>query len=164
MSEKQPDLVHTFTNVLVDFDAALKRVPEGGLEWSESEGEWNIRQVIHHVADDCNVYIFVIEQALVTSDCEITFGDFPGNESWADGLDFDKRPIAPALNLIHAHRAFIAEMIEHFKDRWENKAVFYNKSDEKLAENTVREMVVMLTNHMAEHTQMIENILKAHPK
>jgi len=161
MSGKKLGLVEGFTGVLDDFDAALGKVPEEGLDWSEKEGEWSIRQVIHHVADDCNVYIFIIEQALALQDCKIVFGDFPGNEDWADGLDFDERPIQPALDLMHAHRAFLAELVGHFKDRWENKAVFYNQTGEQIAENTVAGMIGMLTKHMAEHTEMIKNILKA---
>lgn len=161
MEEKPLELIAGFTGALVAFDAVLKKVPEDGLDWSEKEGEWSIRQVIHHVTDDCNVYTFIIEQALAGSDCKIILGNFPGNEAWADGLDFDKRPVQPSLDLIHAHRTFLAELVGHFKDRWENKALFYDQAGKKLAENTVEGMVTMLTDHMAEHTRMIENILTA---
>jgi hypothetical protein len=161
MLNKQLEMVNKFTKVLDEFDAVIKKVPEEGLDWSEKEGEWSIRQVIHHIADDCNVYAFIIEQALALPEPKIVFGDFPGNEAWADGLGFDKRPVQTPLDLIHAHRAFLAELVGHFKDRWEKKAMFYDQTNKKIGENTVEEMISMLTDHMTEHTQMIENILKA---
>ncbi len=39
MNEQHPDLIKAFTAVLVEFDAILAKVPEGGLDWSEKEGE-----------------------------------------------------------------------------------------------------------------------------
>ncbi|MEA3326025.1 MAG: hypothetical protein U9R53_01750 [Chloroflexota bacterium] len=68
-----------------------------------------------------------------------------------------------ARELMHAHRKFLAELVGYFPDRWENKAVFYNESGEKLAEQTVAKMMVMLTEHMQEHISMIEKIFSAHP-
>ncbi len=159
MNERKQNLIADFTEALEAFDKTLEKVPEGGLDWSEKEGEWTIRQVIHHVADDCNVYTFVIERALVIPDCKIYFVGFPGNEDWADKLDFADRPVGPALDLIHAHRAFLAELVGHFAESWENEAGFYNEAGEKQAASSIQEMIVMLTDHMREHIQMIEAII-----
>ena len=162
MDEQHSDLIPGFTKVLEDFESVIKKVPEGGLDWSEKEGEWSIRQIIHHVADDCNVYAIVLERTLVTPGCEVRFGSYPGNEVWVESLDYDKRPVTAALKLMHAHRAFLAELIGHFPDRWENTAEFLNVEGEKIAERSIREMVTMLTDHMQEHVNTIETILAAH--
>jgi hypothetical protein len=53
-------------------------------------------------------------------------------------------------------------MLGFLSDLWENKAIFYNESGEKLAESSVREMVSMLTEHMQEHTRTIERIISKH--
>lgn len=161
MNEKQPELIRAFVEALDEFDAVLEKVPGDGLDWLEKEGEWTIRQVIHHVTDDCNVYTFVIERALVIPDCKVFFVGFPGNEAWADGLDFDLRPVTHALKLMRAHRDFLSELVEHFPDRWGNKAGFYDESGEKVGESSVEEMISMLKEHMLEHTRMIENIVRA---
>ena len=78
-------LVQNFLDSQVRFDAVLDRVPNGGLDWAEKEGEWSIREVVHHVAEDCNVYAFIIERALAMPGCNVIFGEFPGNEPWGNG-------------------------------------------------------------------------------
>ncbi len=70
------------------------------------------------------------------------------------------KPISRAIDLIYTQRAFVAELLEHFADRWENKAEFYDESGSKVAENTIKEMFIMLTKHVADHTHMIKHILE----
>lgn len=155
-------IIKNFTKVADDFQAALEKVPEGGMDWSENEGEWTIRQVILHVADDLTVYTFIIERALAIPDDNVAFGAFPGNQNWADLLKFDQRTIQPALDLIYAQRAFMAEMLGHFPERWDNKVNFFDKDGKQLGSNSVQEMIIMLTEHMQEHIEMIEKILAIH--
>lgn len=80
---------------------------------------------------------------------------------WADRLGFGERPIGTAVELIHAHRKFSAELVAHFPDRWDNKINFFDEEGQELATSSVKEMIVMLTEHMQEHTGMINNILRA---
>lgn len=139
----------------------LEKVPGEGLDWAESEGEWAIRHVIHHVAEDCNVYAFIIERALATLGSKVVFGEFPGNDVWADRLKFGERPTDSAIVLMHAHRKFLAELVSHFPDRWDNNVRFFNDKTKELATSSVKEMIIMLTEHMQEHTLIVKNILRA---
>jgi len=160
MDQTQKNIINAFIKSLEDFDTFIKKVPEEGLDWNESEGEWTIRQVIHHVAEDCNVYAFIIERALALPGSKVVFGDFPGNDAWADSLDFGNRPVEPAVDLMHAHRKFLAELVSHFPDRWKNNVRFFNDEGKELATSTVKQMIIMLTEHMNEHTEMVTKILK----
>lgn len=159
MAADQENLLKNFTSALDLFEAIFAKVPENGLDWSEKEGEWTVRQVVHHVTEDLTVYGFFIEQALAQSGSKVFLGEFPGNEAWADSLGFDKRPVSNALALMHAQREYFAELINHFPDRWDNELQFFDHSGKKLSETTVRKMVTMLTDHMIEHFKMIKNIL-----
>jgi len=161
VKENQAKMIAEFRDSLTDLDAVLEGLPEEGLDWAE-EGEWSIREVLHHLADDGNVYVFIIERGLATPDCKVFFGEFPGNDAWAERLEFGKRPVKGALNLIQAQRQYLAELVGHFPERWENKVNYYNTEGEKIADRTVGEMLLMLTEHMQEHTEMIRNILKRH--
>jgi hypothetical protein len=161
MDQEQKNIVDAFISSLEDFDTALNAVPEEGLDWPESEGEWAIRHVIHHVAEDCNVYAFIIERALALPGSKVVFGDFPGNDAWAESLGFGERPVEPAIELIHAHRKFLAELVSHFPGRWDNNVRFFNDEGKELATSIVKQMIIMLTEHMQEHTEMVRNILKA---
>jgi len=145
---------------LVDLDSVLAEVPKDGYDWAEKNGEWSIRQVVHHLAEDCNVYAFIIERGLATPGCKIFFGEFPGNMAWSNLLAWHERPVEGARELMHAHRKYLAEMVGHFPDRWDNTVNFYNEENEKLAESSVEKMIVMLTEHMQEHVQMISNIIE----
>jgi hypothetical protein len=161
MSDQQKQ-IEAFTRSLDAFDAALAQLPEEGLDWREGEDGWTVREIIHHVGEDCNVYAFIIEQALATPGCKIVFGDFPGNDAWGERLAWGERPVRPALDLMHAHRAWLAELVGHFPDRWGNAVAFYNDSGEELpGRNTVKTMLEMLTEHMEEHTEMIQHIVSA---
>lgn len=161
MNEKQEKILNDFRKVLKDLDALLEGLPEDALDWSDKE-DWSIREVLHHLADDGNVYTFIIERALAIPDCKVFFGEFPGNEAWAERLDFGERPVDGVLNLIQAQRHFLAELVGHFPERWENKVNYHNTDGEKIANRTVAEMVLMLTEHMREHIEMIQIIIEVH--
>lgn len=162
MNEDQQEIITDFTNALVDLDTVMEPVTEEQLDWIARDGGWSIRQVLHHLSEDGNVYTFIIERALATPGCKVFFGGFPGNEAWADSLGYDQRPIASAWDLLHAQNQFIAELVSRFPDRWDNPAGFYNEAGEMLTEMTVEKMISMLTDHMREHTAMIKTILTAH--
>ena len=161
METTNQNFIDDFTNVLVKFDQSLAKVPEGGLDWVERKGEWSIRQVIHHVAEDCNVYAFIIERALAIPGSKVILGEFLGNKVWAESLGFGERPIDSALELMHAHRKYLAELVAFFPNRWENTVRFSDEEGKELATSSVKEMMVMLTEHMQEHTEMVKKILDA---
>ena len=162
MGTKQNTLVQNFLDVLVRFNAVIDQMPTDGLDWAEKEGEWTVREVVHHVAEDCNVYAFIIERALATPGCTVVFGEFPGNQPWGKALAWHTRPIEPARDLMVAHRAYLADLLTFLPDLWENTVHFKDETGKELAEQNVIQMVEMLTEHMAEHTRMIEKILSVH--
>jgi hypothetical protein len=161
MNKKQQKILREFTAALATFQAVLEDVPSQGLDWAAAEGEWTIRQVIHHVAGDCDVYSFLIKQALATPGCTHVFDSFPGNEIWADRLGFDTRPVGPARELMRAHRHFIAELVANFPHRWGNTVKYANAQGEILAERSVEDILRMLTDHLQQHTGMIKAIIQA---
>ncbi len=152
-------IIKAFQQSLVDLDALLEAMTKEKLDQAEKPGDWTIRQILHHLAGDCDVYSFIIKRALVESGSSYFFGDFPGNEAWGDRLDFHKRPVEPALALMHAHRAYLAELVGHFPERMAQKIAFFNEKGEPLGERTVTQMITMLTEHMQEHTATIQRIL-----
>jgi hypothetical protein len=159
MDKNQEQILADFSNSLDELNTVMESVTEDQLDWSAQEGEWCIRQVLHHLTDDCNVYTFIIERALATPGCKVFFGGFPGNEAWADRLGFDQRPITRAWDLLHAQRRFLAELVSCYPERWSNQVGYFNEAGEKVAERNVEQLIQMLTEHMQEHTRMIANIL-----
>ena len=162
MSDKSTPLISDFTQALVEFDTALDQIPSAGLDWREGGEGWSIRQIIHHVTEDCNVYAFIIERALATPGCKITFGEFPGNDAWGEALGWDTKPVEISRELMHAHRRFLAEMVAQFPDRLGNEVQYCNEEGESLGTGNVEKMVAMLTEHMQEHTETIRRIRAEH--
>lgn len=86
MNDNQKQHLEAFTDSMAAFDAALAQIPEDGLDWREAEDGWTVREIIHHVGEDCNVYAFIIERALAAPGCKVIFGELPGNDVWGERL------------------------------------------------------------------------------
>jgi hypothetical protein len=119
-------------------------------------GAWTVRQIVHHLADDCDVWSMCIKKAVATPGVLVRFEGFPGNEPWADGLAFECRAVEPAMTLIKAHRQYIAQLATHFPYAWDRSIKLGNAQGEVVREFSVREMIEMLTEHMSEHIAVIE--------
>jgi len=142
-------------------EAALRGLREEQLDMHAAPGEWSIRQIVHHVADDGDVWCFLIKRALVLPGCETVFGEFPGNEAWAMGLETHRRGTRTALALIQAHRRYIADLLTHFSDGWDREIVIRAAEGERAQPLSVRQVVDMLGEHMQEHVNSIRAILAA---
>lgn len=137
----------------------VQGLTEADLDLRSEAGGWTIRQIVHHVADDGDVWSMCIKKAIATPDALVRFEEFPGNEPWASALDFGAREIGPALDLITAHRRYLAEMLGHFPDAWDRSVRLADGAGEVRREISVREMVQMLTDHLLEHVETIERTL-----
>ncbi|HMN63211.1 MAG TPA: hypothetical protein PJ988_22785, partial [Anaerolinea sp.] len=87
--------------------------------------------------------------------------EFPGNEAWANGLETHRRGVNAALGLIHAHRAYLAELLAHFPEAWENTIVIHDAAGTMAQPLSVSQMVDMLAGHMREHTASVRAIRAA---
>lgn len=128
------------------------------LNKSFSEGEWSIRQIIHHIADDGDVYSFVIKRAVATPGVTIHMEGFPGNEPWADALHTRSRSVTSALHLIQAHRETICDLLAEFPEKLDQSVTFKGEGEGEIC-FTIEAMVGMLSEHMEEHLKTIETIL-----
>jgi hypothetical protein len=131
------------------------------LDLSREPGQWSIRQIVHHLADDGDVWSMCIKKAIATPGASVRFEGFPGNEAWADALDFGERDIGFALQLIIAHRQYVASLLRDL-DTWDNSFKLVDAEGKVQREITVREMVPMLTDHMATHVATIRAICEVH--
>jgi len=138
---------------------SVKDLSEADLDLSRKPNTWTIRQIVHHLADDCDVWSICIKKAIATPGNIVRFEGFPGNEAWADALDFDKRGIGTVLELISVHRRYLAQLLEHFSFAWDRSVRLANAEGEIVREISVREMVKMLADHMLGHVEKIETIL-----
>ena len=136
----------------------VQSLTDAELDLPSEPGGWSVRQIVHHVSDDCDVWSMCIKKAIATPGVMVRFEGFPGNEAWAEALDFDQRAVKPALDLISAHRHYLAQLLNHFSDVWDRSIKLGNAEGKVVREMTVREMVKMLAEHTLEHVETIGQI------
>src|SRR5689334_11889523 len=95
------ELIEGFTAGHAQLASVIQGLSESALDLSLAPGEWTIRQIVHHISDDGDVWCMALKKAIATPGAPIRFEGFPGNEAWATALDFHRRPIEPGLALIH---------------------------------------------------------------
>jgi hypothetical protein len=159
MSEMTPSdeqALLLFTSSAEKLQALVRDLSETDLDVLSEVDGWTIREIIHHVADDCDVWSMCVKKAIATPGVIVRFEGFPGNEAWAQALDFGQREIGPAIDLIGAHRRYLAQLLKHFSDLWDRSVTFANAEGKIVGEMTVQEMVNMLAGHMLEHVDTIE--------
>ena len=156
MTPSDEQILSLFATSAEKLQALVRDLFETDLEVLSEVDGWTIRQIIHHVADDCDVWSMCIKKAIATPGATVRFEGFPGNEAWAQALDFGQREIEPAIDLIGAHRRYLAQLLEHFSDLWDRSMKIANAEGEIVGEMTVREMAKMLAEHMLEHVGTIE--------
>jgi hypothetical protein len=162
LNEKQKEALNLFVSGAYKLDKLVSSLTEEQLDKSIAPGEWTIRQIIHHVAEDGEAWSMAIKKAIAIPGALVSFGEFPGNEPWANALAFDKRPIRAAIALLKSHRHVIAELAISFPDAWENcvtVTVPDNKEPDKVS---IGQIIRMLGEHLAEHIATIEAIRKKH--
>jgi hypothetical protein len=142
-------------------ESAVAGLTEDQLDLAEAPGQWSIRQIVHHLSDDCDVWSFGIKRAIAVDGVSIRFGPFPGNEPWANALAFDRRPIAPALALFSAHRALLAQIVSALPASWD-RCVNAVDDQGQTFQIPVGGALKMLSDHLQEHLATIARIKARH--
>jgi hypothetical protein len=162
--ESQRKTLALFTSGAEKLEQAVSGLSEKELDCAFAPGEWTIRQIVHHVADDGDGWSFVLKKALGTPGVGFSFGepgDFPGNEAWSKALACDKRPIQASLSLIKAHRKLIEELAVYFAGSWDNYVTYLDLEGKK-QKFTAAQIIGMLAEHLMEHVTTINAIKKKH--
>lgn len=110
------DILSLFMKGAEKLQAVLQAIPPVEFDSPCEESGWSIRQIIHHIADDCDVWSMCIKKAIATPGILVRFEGFPGNEAWAEALEFKTREIETALSLILAHRRYLGNLLQHYSD------------------------------------------------
>ena len=161
MNEQDQAILEEFTASGERFEQLVSDLGEQQLDWMAAPGEWSIRQTVHHLAEDGDVWSMLVKKAIATPGVPARFEGFPGNDIWARELSTDKREIGPALALIHAHRTFLAHLAADFPHAWDRQVIIHDETGRAVQPLSVREILDMLSDHMREHIRVVESTLTA---
>lgn len=162
LTNTQKELLSRFTSGVNRLEIIITGVSEKDMNQSLAPGEWTIRQIIHHIADDGDAWSIVIKKAIATPGAPIRFEGFPGNEAWANALSFDKRPVQASLSLIKSHRQVISELAEYFCETWNQNVTIIDSHGNEMQKLSMEQIIRMISEHLDEHINTIENIRQKH--
>lgn len=144
-------------------EAVLAGLSPASLDLAAKPDEWTIRQIVHHVADDGDAWSMPLKKAIAIPGAPIRFEGFPGNDVWANAMAFDKRDIAGSVALIKAHRQVMAELARYFIDAWDSRyIVIVDEQGQEVQKVTMGQIVNMVTEHLLEHVDAIEDVKRTH--
>lgn len=151
----------TFTTSADELAAELAGLTDAALDQSLAPDEWSISQIVHHLADDCDVWCMALKKAIATPGVMMRFEGFPGNDAWAAALDFAHRPIDAPLALILAHRRVMAQLAEYFTHAQDQQVIIGDAEGDEMGRVSVADMIGFLGEHMQEHLAVIRAIKAA---
>ncbi len=151
-------LLTQFVSSADQLAAAVKDLSDKALDLSCAPDQWTIRQIVHHITDVGGEWNSCIIKAIATPGATVRFEGYPGNEAWANALKFQDRPIDKGLAHLKANYRFLADLLEHFPDAWDQSIVIRGDGGEAPATLRIREIIKMLTEHIQEHLGEIEAI------
>jgi len=162
LSSSQLETIAIFTSGADKLEESVASLSEKQLDYSMAPGEWTVRQIIHHVAEDGDAWSFNFKKALAAAGMLIQRGQqSPENDAWAKALSYDKRPVQASLALLRAHRQIMAELAEFFPDRWENSIIFVDSGGNQRSVSAGG-IIRMVGNHLLEHVNAINAIKRQH--
>ena len=139
--------------------AIVESLSDKALDATPGEGKWSIRQTVHHLADECNIWPLCIKKAIVTPGGRVQIEGFPGNDAWVEGLAYDHRSVGPALDLLQAERRYLSELLRHFEHAWDHTVVLVDAEKGEERTLSVADIVALLTEHVKTHLKIIRGIL-----
>jgi hypothetical protein len=156
--EEIQQLIETIEKFPARLKMLLLGFAENDLEMPYRDGGWNVRQIVHHVADShINAYTR-FKLALTEEKPTIK----PYNEkSWAELIDSRTMPVSVSLNLLAAIHERWTTILKAMKEEHFRRELFH---PQHLKMHSLVEMLAMYawhSNHHYEHIQLVKKALPA---
>jgi catechol 2,3-dioxygenase-like lactoylglutathione lyase family enzyme len=136
-------------------ERALAGLCAADLDRRPAPGEWTIREIVHHITDS-EATVLARPKFGLAEPGRVFRPNSYRQETWATGLDYAGRDIAPAVTLFRAIRAHITQLMQHLPDAWMRGTV--TPEGQTLTAGT---MIGMLVSHAYEHIAHIEELRAA---
>jgi hypothetical protein len=160
-------LIAQYTDCVSQLHAALEGLTETDLDLAPTAGGWTIRQIVHHIVDGDDLWKWCIKAALGNTQGVFTlqwYWDVP-QEVWADKWQYAHRAIAPALGLLEANRASIAEILRATPDALDQSMIVHWRAKNDVTQERttpVSRILETQTRHVVEHVAEIRKIRQMH--
>jgi uncharacterized damage-inducible protein DinB len=145
------EIIDGIRRLPIALEALLKNLDAQQLDAPGGEGNWTIRQVVHHMAD-ANINFFARTKWIMTED-NPTLKLFD-QEKWTALPDAVRSPIEPSLHILKGISQRWITLLENMpEESWARTAVH-----PELGEKTLGELLASYTNHGRVHLEQITQL------
>lgn len=154
MNIPTPEQIRDYEKAPETVVAAVKGLRDAQLHFKPVESEWNIHEVVVHLADTEIILCERIKRIIVEE--KPTLQPFD-QDAWVKRLLYDQQDYRLALDLLRAQRKSTAPLLRLLPDdTWERKG---SKEGKEL---TLFDAFITSLNHIPKHLKQIQN-LKTNP-
>lgn len=161
--ERSPEeLLAFYAKAGEQVEEAIAGLTEEELDLTRAQGEWTVRQIVHHMGESASLFLIAIKTAIANSGSTVVRNPYD-QALWAKELRYDRRPIEPSLALIKAVHTHIAQLVEDIPGSWE-RYILIKFSDQEGEGNkvTVGEFIGNLVGHTRGHCEEIRETRQVH--
>jgi hypothetical protein len=145
------ELLEKFRTGPGKLERSIDGLSESEIEFHPSPGKWSIREIIIHLCDSEIVGGYRIRRLLSEENAILTGYD---QERWASHLNYGKRNLENATDLIRLLRKSTAELFEDLpEEAWQRTATHSERG-----KMTLVDLVQQHTDHCEEHISQIRKI------
>lgn len=141
-------------------DDALAGLADDDHDLAPESGQWSIRQIVHHVVEGDDLWALPLRVALAKPGALYRQDWYTPDNAWADLLDYAHRPVASALALFRAQRAYTADLLRHLDPAavWTNSVMYSWPGQQEPYPFSVRGIVESQAVHAYVHADAIRAI------
>jgi hypothetical protein len=140
------------------YEALVTSLSEAELTKTYRPDSWNVRQLVHHVADLHLLNFLRFKKALTEPDYEATLIKM---NDWAITPDAAEAPVAPSLLLFNGVNQRLIFLLKSLDEPTLTKTIYHSARQIHLS---LKQLLYMATWHVAHHQAHIELALGLEPE
>jgi hypothetical protein len=157
-TEEIQDMIRKLDEMPDKFTHLLAGCTEAHLAKTYRPGGWNIRQLVHHVADTHLLYYLRMKKTLTEPEVVATMIDM---NSWAELPDATQAPVAGSLLMLEGVNERFIYFLQHLDESAWNKTYYHPSRQIHLS---LKQTVYMAFWHAFHHLAHIELALGHQPQ
>lgn len=156
---EQDLILENYVNCLNLLGATLDDLQTSDLDFSRKNGEWTIREIIHHIADGDYIWKICIQKALGESKRPFHLKWYWETDQvrWSHLWGYSSREIGSSLALLQANRNHTIELLRNISSSL-SRTIKIEWPGGDLQEVNIGWVLKMQTDHVKGHVEEIRKI------
>jgi DinB family protein len=117
------------------------------------------REILHHVAEANTVAASIVIAALGSPGCVYDWSWMQPSGDWMKRLEYERKPIAPALTLLEALNDYVAALVEPLRDGLARPVRLRDAPGGELRSVTVADVLLAEAEHARQHIAEARSLL-----